>query len=154
MGSLGAKDSGNGKGENVFELTVNNKPDESLARAESFNVKASASTWTLKDENGKTRGMIRGITQFRNLQTREQFDISNKLKNLGVDRTDVMRHDIAGEFYSYDKQPVYAMNQDYFDHHAKYGFINEEERQRFNERKAFINSLNDKGVKIVKIRKG
>lgn len=44
----------------------------------------SAQTITVKDENYKTRGMVRGITQFKNARPNLQIDVSGILRKTGI----------------------------------------------------------------------
>ena len=154
MGSIGAKENKTPQS-NTFEINVKSKPDEALARVEADNMYVSTSkggnSWTMKDENGKTRGIIRGIRGLREEGIRVQSQVMTDLRNRGLDRADVMKY--YGDFYVRDGKPVYAMNRGYFKDYERVLNKYERERERYKELTTFINKLNDAGVTIVKIRR-
>lgn len=47
-------------------------------------VKPSKGSITVKDENGKTKGIVRGIARFKDLQSNKQIDYSKLLRNSGI----------------------------------------------------------------------
>ena len=47
-------------------------------------VKLSKGSVTVKGENGKTKGLVRGLTRFLDLQANKQIDYSKLLRNSGV----------------------------------------------------------------------
>ncbi len=51
---------------------------------EGKHVKLSAGTITIKDEHGKTRGMVRDVRRFGNWSNSQQFDCWSKLKASGI----------------------------------------------------------------------
>lgn len=51
---------------------------------EGATVKLSAGTITVKDENGKTRGMVRGLRRFNTWSCRERFEAQKALATSGI----------------------------------------------------------------------
>lgn len=47
-------------------------------------VRLSKGSITVKDENGKTKGLVRGLTRFLDLQTNKRIDYFKLLRNSGV----------------------------------------------------------------------
>lgn len=47
-------------------------------------VKLSKGSITVKGENGKTKGLVRGLTRFLDLQTNKRIDYFKLLRNSGV----------------------------------------------------------------------
>lgn len=139
----------------TFNLTVNSKPDEALARAEGDDkrIGISVNTWTIRNaETDKTMGMVRGIRSLSDAPPRVQFDIMSDLRKRGIDREDVMKN--MGDFYVRDNKVVYAMDERYFRSYANSKLNQyENERRKFKERTDFINKLNDAGVTIVRINR-
>lgn len=73
-------------------------------------VKFSANTATVKDEDGKTRGMLRGITAFKNLPIRDQIEFLRELR----------RHEITNNIYRYAGSWYYLRNMRNVEQHKKY----------------------------------
>ena len=48
-------------------------------------IKLSANSITVKDENGKTRGIVRGARRFKDCRANQQTEIWGRAKKLGVD---------------------------------------------------------------------
>lgn len=47
-------------------------------------IKLSANSITVKDENGKTRGIVRGARRFKDCRANQQIEIRGKIKNAGI----------------------------------------------------------------------
>lgn len=47
-------------------------------------IKISAGTITVKDEDGKTRGMVRGIRKYQDLPLARQFDFHSLIRRAGI----------------------------------------------------------------------
>ena len=54
-----------------------------------YEVRISANTLTAKDENGKTRGLVRGTKRFKDAPLRVQVDACGIAKKAGVNRADL-----------------------------------------------------------------
>lgn len=53
-------------------------------------IKISANSITVKDEAGKTRGVVRGIRQFKNCRPNQQTEIWKKAKDAGADLNNII----------------------------------------------------------------
>lgn len=53
-------------------------------------IKISANSITVKDEAGKTRGVVRGIRQFKNCRLNQQMEIWKKAKGAGADLKNII----------------------------------------------------------------
>lgn len=73
-------------------------------------VKWSKNTATIKDENDKTRGMIRGVTAFRDLPIRDQIEFPRALRV----------HEITKNIVRYCGKWYYMRNMRYVEQHRKY----------------------------------
>lgn len=93
----------------TFKPSVKDEVSEKILNA--YNINASRGTITLKDEEGKTRGLIRGITRFNDMSSRDQIEISAKIRQAGGLGEGVKKSDI----FVKDKQ-VYVLNNIYSQH--------------------------------------
>ncbi len=107
-------------------------------------ISISKNSITVKDENDKTRGVVRNISCMKDMQANKLFDASNKLRKMGIDRAEVMN--IIKFLFPYE-------NEFYFfaDNH----FI-KEERELFKKHlfrnqdyKLGVESLAARGIKVV-----
>ncbi len=55
-----------------------------ITELEGRNVKLSAHTITVKDDAGKTRGLVRSASRYKDLPMREQIDFWKTLKRSGL----------------------------------------------------------------------
>lgn len=53
-------------------------------------IKLSANSITVKDEAGKTRGVVRDIRQFKNCRPNQQMEIWKKARNAGADLNNII----------------------------------------------------------------
>ncbi|MBR5677078.1 MAG: hypothetical protein IKX20_02960 [Paludibacteraceae bacterium] len=71
-------------------------------------IQISRSTITLKDENGKTQGMIRGFERMSEMSSNKLFSASENLRKAGVSRQDVMEIGQSNIFFKDGK--TYVLN--------------------------------------------
>jgi len=71
-------------------------------------IQVSRSTITLKDENGKTQGMIRGFERMSDMSSNRLFSAVNNLSKNGISRQDVMEIGQSNIFFK-DGQ-TYVLN--------------------------------------------
>lgn len=89
-----------------FTPTRSDAISEKISKAAS--VKLSRSTITLKDENDKTTGMIRGLDRFSDLQPNKQFERSSELRRAGVSPSVIGQQNI---YYSGKQGYIIARNR-------------------------------------------
>lgn len=143
MGSVGASKS---------KLTIPDIPsttDPTLQKAEGKTIKVSASTWTIKNDDGKTAGMIRGIRSLKTESTGQQSQNFADLKRMGFTQSELM--DNLKNLFKYNGQFVYTMDMNHYNNKAKYGNINEFEQRQWEKDVEFLDKLKDKNIAVVKI---
>ena len=62
-------------------------------------IQVSRSTITLKDENGKTQGMIRGFERMSEMSSSKLFSATENLRKQGISRQDVMEIGQSNVFF-------------------------------------------------------
>ena len=87
-GKRGAAGGGGTETTADFVFTPQNNDEVSEKINQASEIKLSRSTITLKDENGKTMGMVRGMERFTEMSGSKQFDVNNQLKKMGLDNLD------------------------------------------------------------------
>lgn len=108
-------------------------------------IKISRTSITIKDENEKTRGVVRDITNFHDLQENKQTKYYKMLRELGVwgnrnfDGICIVKDDIMYIFRN--------IKSKFF--HKKYGYFSESERQKAEEREALYNAIKAAGIDVV-----
>lgn len=88
--NMGGRGSSSGRGAKgggsafsfTFQPSKQNEVSKKINSASEFNV--SKSTITLKNESGKTMGMIRGIERLSEVNTRTEFEIAGQLRRAGI----------------------------------------------------------------------
>ena len=77
-------------------------------------VKISAGTITVKDNQNKTRGMVRGIRKFQDAPKAKQFDCFSLLRKSGIWEngfSDCVIYDGAAWYYLNDLKPIENYNR-------------------------------------------
>lgn len=109
-----------------------------LADLEGATVKLSAGTITVKDENGKTRGMVRGLRRFNTWSSRERFEARQALAASGIwgcgidGLIDCLFLDGKEIIYLNDLRPLEAMK--YLSSAPGFTAAFPEEEERYNKR--------------------
>ena len=72
--------------DNDYEISVTIQEDNIMEIIDIKNqyVKLSKGSITVKGENGKTKGLVKGLTRFLDLQANKKIDYSKLLRNSGV----------------------------------------------------------------------
>lgn len=96
------------KGKTDYIFTPSNSDETAKKVSNAHNIKMSSGTITLKDEAGKTRGMIRGITRFQDMPARDQVEVQRAIKSAGGLKEGVKSSDI----FVHNKQ-MYVLNNMY-----------------------------------------
>lgn len=61
-------------------MTINDITKETI-------IKVSKNSWTIKDNNDKTRGVIRNITNIMEVTPSKMFSMNQKMKKIGIQTT-------------------------------------------------------------------
>ena len=107
----------------VFSPTSFDETSRKLSQAASL--KLSRSTITMKNEDGKTMGMVRGLERFSDMTGAKQFSAYQEVKKLGASGEGIKMSDI------------------YFDGKQMYVFNNIKHSE-------FLSGLNKEGAKALK----
>ena len=100
-------------------------------------VKLSKGSITVKGENGKTQGIVRGLTRFLDLQANKQIDYYRLLKNSGVWGNKKIDMDNC---YILDKKVYLVRNMN------SYSYYNEEEKKCSDD---MYNKISEYGIMVV-----
>lgn len=103
-GNMGSGGGSSGAGEKIVFSPANS--DETSRRLSSAaSLRLSHSTITMKNEDGKTIGMVRGLERFSDMQGGRQFSAAQEVKKAGVGGEGVERSDIF-----FDGKQIYVLN--------------------------------------------
>ena len=112
---------------------------------ENKRVKVSKCSLTIKDDNNKTCGIVRNISSLYDIQANKQCDIHLKLKKDGII---AMTYGIKDIIISDGN--IYFLNDIRKRmHYEKYGFFDDTEKKKYEEREVLINSIKEKGYPII-----
>lgn len=110
----------------------------------------SQNSITVKDENDKTRGIVRNIKTRSSLQSRELFDWSTKFKKLGLD---LMNRYIVKGLLIVDGEAYYLHDLGYDDSYTTYWAprpeLFEREVQKYQEEHELMGRISAAGIPIV-----
>lgn len=102
-------------------------------------IKVSAHSITIRDENGKTRGVIRDIRKFRDLRPREQMDYKKAISPVWG-KSDLLENVVFhdGEMYFlHNLRPVEFYEKMFANNPEGW----ESETRKYNERKAAAENM-------------
>lgn len=118
---------------------------------EGKSVKLSARTITVKDSDGKTRGMVRGVCPFKGLPSSRQFDAFQIVKKSGIwgnsvcpDLINCVFMDGGTLYYLNDTAPLEAYHK-YFE--GREGWKNEKEH--YNMRVKIADQAAQAGMTVI-----
>lgn len=105
----------------------------------------SKNSITMKDDDGKTRGIVRNVKTWSTLVTRELFDWSRKFREMGLS--------FSSEYIIVDNEPYYLYDlskDDFYKKHCiTHSDIFESDIKRYKERQEFVAKVKAAGVKVV-----
>jgi len=109
-----------------------------------YKIKPNKTSITVKDNEGKTKGVITDCRTFHNMATREQFELHNRLKKFGVNNLGVASNCVLkdGEIY-------FLYNISSRKWVEKYGAFDEREQNKLNELEAQAKQLKDSGINVI-----
>lgn len=107
-------------------------------------VKISRGSITIKNDNGKTSGIVRNIINLYNLQPNKQIDYYKELRKLGVwGKIDIKNCIIKDETMYIFRN----MKSKLF--HEKYGYINDNEKQKAEEQESIFSTIKNAGIEVI-----
>lgn len=108
------------------------------------NVKISKASITIKNEEGKTCGVVRNIISLYDLQANKQIDYYKMIKNLGlhgkIDIKDCIISDGAIYVFRNIKSKLF---------HEKYGYMDDNEKQKAEEQESIFNIIKNAGITVI-----
>ena len=106
------------KKRSVYKPSTSDDVSEKIGSAHTINV--GKTSITLRDEAGKTKGVLRNIERFSDMSDRDQFELQGKIRKAGglgegVKSSDIFRHNgknyVLNNMYSQKIQRVTGENQ-------------------------------------------
>jgi hypothetical protein len=107
-------------------------------------IKACKTSITVKDHEGKTKGIITDCRTFHNMFTRDQFDLHNKLKKFGVNNLD-----IASNCVIKDNNIYYLYNVSLRKHIERYGAFDEREQIKLDKLEETATRLKENNIPVI-----
>ena len=109
-------------------------------------IKINANSITVRNEEGKTCGVVRNVTSLYNIQANKQFDINSKLRKSGIRSMDF---DINKNILIKDDNIYFIKDLKKRLHHEKYGFFSEYEKEKYEEYQAKFKLASDAGYDVL-----
>lgn len=106
------------KRRSVFKPSASDEVSDKIGSAHTISV--GKSSITLKDEQGKTKGLLRDIQRFGDMSERDKFELQGKIRKAGglgegVKQSDIFRHNgknyVLNNMYTQKVQRVTGENQ-------------------------------------------
>ncbi len=110
------------------------------------NVKISKGSITIKDNTGKTCGVVRNIWKFKDIQPNKQINYFHMLKRVGAwgnrdfDVDSCIIKD--GKMYIFRDMKTVQF-------HEKYGYLSEEERRKAENQEMIYNAFRSAGIEVI-----
>lgn len=111
---------------------------------ENRNVKISKASITIKDENGKTCGVVRNIVSLYDLQPNRQMDYYRKIRDMGLHGKISIRDCIISDGTMYIFRNIKTKL-----FHEKYGYMDDYEKQKAEEQEANYNTARENGIEVI-----
>ena len=109
-----------------------------------YRIKACKTSITVKDQEGKTKGVITDCRTFQNMSTRDQFDLHNKLKKFGVNNLDIASHCVIK-----DGNIFYLYNVSLRKHIERYGVFDISEQNRLDKLEQAAKQLTESNIQVI-----
>ena len=107
-------------------------------------VKISKNSITIKDENGKTCGVVRNTTNLYDLQANKQFQYYSKFRKLGLHGKINVKECIIQDNVLYVFRNIKSKL-----FHEKYGYITDEEERKAEEKEVLYNNIKNNGIEVI-----
>lgn len=108
------------------------------------NVKISKASITIKNEEGKTCGVVRNITSLYDLQANKQMEYYRIVRNLGLHGKVSIRDCIISDGIIYVFRNIKSKL-----FHEKYGYVDDYEREKAEEQEKVYQTFRDKGIEVI-----
>ena len=107
-------------------------------------VKISKCSITIKDDKGKTCGVVRNIISLYDLQANKKMDYYKKIKQAGLHGKISIKDCIIADDVMYVFRNI--KNKLFYE---KYGYFTEEEKQRVEEQEVIYNAFKVAGIEVI-----
>lgn len=108
------------------------------------NVKISKSSITIKDECGKTRGIVKGVVSVHNMQLNKQADYFHLFKKLNVWGKISLSNCIVKDGKLFVFRNVKSKM-----FHNKYGYFSDYEKEKAEQEEETFKTLRDAGIEVI-----
>lgn len=108
------------------------------------NVKISKASITIKNEEGKTCGVIRNITNLYDLQANKQMEYYRVIRNLGLHGKISIKDCIISDGIMYVFRNIKSKL-----FHEKHGYMDDYEREKAEEQEKIYQTFKDNGIEVI-----
>lgn len=109
---------------------------------ENEEIKIGKTSITIKNkETGKTKGIVRNITKFKDIQPNKQIDYFKRLKELNLWRNRIVN---MNNVLIQDGEIIVFRNMRSSDFYKQYGFVDITEKEKHEKENAFYEELSKK----------
>lgn len=109
-------------------------------------VKISKGSITIKDDKGKTCGVVQNIWKIKDIQANKQINYFHILRNVGAWGNE--NFDINTCIVKDGKMYVFR-NMKIIQFHEKHGYFSEDEKQKAEEQEAIYNAFRTAGIEVI-----
>jgi hypothetical protein len=107
-------------------------------------VKISKGSITIKDDDNKTCGIVRNIVSLYDLQVNKKIDYYKVIRNLGLHGKISIRDCIISDGVMYVFRNIKSKS-----FHEKYGYIDDNEKQKAEEQERIYQTLKDNEIEVI-----
>lgn len=107
-------------------------------------VKISKGSITIKDDDNKTCGVVRNIVSLYDLQANKQMDYYRKIRDIGLHGKISIRECIISDGTMYIFRNIKSKLL-----HEKYGYMDDNEKQKAEEQESIFNTIKDSGIEVI-----
>nr|DAG13516.1 MAG TPA: hypothetical protein [Caudoviricetes sp.] len=109
---------------------------------ENEEIKIGKTSITIKNkETGKTKGIVKNITKFKDIQPNKQIDYFKRLKELNLWRNRIVN---MNNVLIQDGEIIVFRNMRSSDFYKQYGFVDNTEKEKHEKENAFYEELSKK----------
>jgi hypothetical protein len=117
---------------NITDITLN------------YRIKPSKTSITVKDQDGKTKGIITDCKTFQNMSDRDRFDLHSKLKKTGINSLS-----IASNCVIKDGNIYYLYNVSLKRFIQKYGAFDKEEQKKLDDMESTVEIIKQCNIPVI-----
>lgn len=116
-------------------------------------IKIGKTSITIKNDNGKTCGVVRGVTSLADMQFNKQAEYSRVLRKNGLLGNETNMKDIIvsdGKMYCFRN----AYTKEFYEKfHEKYGYIDDADREQCERMEITYKKFQDAGIDVIEYYK-